>query len=396
MFAPEFQLLLYCARSQPASGPLKQLVDEAAIDWRKLPALADQHCVRPLLLQSLKAVCWDAVPASVRLELERFCKSNAQKNLLLTGELLRLLRRFNEHEVPVVAFKGAILAEAVYGDLSFREFCDLDLLIPVQDLAKAEDILLACGYTAQFQDRDYRTAFLSYHGQYAFRRGQSDLWVDLHWQFSQDGVVFPLRAAEVWPRLTEETIAGRTVPSLAHDDLALFLAAHGTKEGWRRLLWLCDFAEVLRRYQDLDWGAILERAARSHSSRQLLLAIELAATMLDAPAPAELLEKARNSPAVQSLARRAREGMLLTAPKGSWEFRFGLNTHDKWLHRLLPIKTLMTTRTVGDHQAMPLPKSLWGLYYLTRPFRLAGRAARMMFPARRPFKANRPKRPDPR
>jgi hypothetical protein len=162
----------------------------------------------------------------------------------------------------------------------------------------------------------------------------------------------------------------------------LFLAAHGTKEGWQRLLWLCDFAEFLRRHQDLDWIAILQRAARSHSSRQLLLAIELAAAILDAPAPAELLDKARSSSAVQSLARRARERMLLTAPKGSWEFRFGLNTHDKFLHRLLPIKALLTTRTVGDHRAMPLPKSIWGLYYLTRPFRLAAHVAKMMFPIR--------------
>jgi hypothetical protein len=169
---------------------------------------------------------------------------------------------------------------------------------------------------------------------------------------------------------------------LAHDDLALFLAAHGTKEGWRRMLWLCDFAEFLRRFQDLEWIAILERAVRSHSSRQLLLAIDLAVTMLDAPAPAELLDQARNSSAVQSLARRARQRMLLTAPRGSWEFRFGLNTHDKFLHRLLPIKALLTTRTVGDHQAMPLPKSLWGLYYLTRPFRLAAHAAKMMLPIR--------------
>src|SRR6516164_9232285 len=104
--------------------------------------------------------------------------------------------------------------------------------------------------------------------------------------------------------------------------------------------------------------------------------------MLDVPAPAELLKKARNSSAVQSLARRARQRMLLTAPRGSWEFRFGLNTHDKFLHRLLPIKALLTTRTVGDHQAMPLPKSLWGLYYLTRPFRLAAHAAKMMLPIR--------------
>ena len=109
--------------------------------------------------------------------------------------------------------------------------------------------------------------------------------------------------------------------------------------------------------------------------------------MLDAPAPAELLDQARNSSAVQSLARRAREGMLLTAPKGSWEFRFGLNTHDKFLHRLLPIKALLTTRTVGDHQAMPLPKSLWGLYYLTRPFRLAGQIAKKVYPVRQSIRS---------
>jgi hypothetical protein len=62
----------------------------------------------------------------------------------------------------------------------------------------------------QFADRDYRAAFLSYRGQYAFRFGQCDLWVDLQW---------PLGGIPA---------AGRSV---AHDDLALFLAAHGTKEG---------------------------------------------------------------------------------------------------------------------------------------------------------------------
>jgi len=137
-----------------------------------------------------------------------------------------------------------------------------------------------------------------------------------------------------------------------------------------------DFAEFCATIRTWTGSPILARAARSHSSRHCYWLSRLAATMLDAPAPAELIDQARNSSAVQSLARRAREGMLLTSPKGNWEFRFGLNTHDKWLHRLLPIKAFLTTRTVGDHQAMPLPKSLWGLYYLTRPFRLASHVAK--------------------
>jgi hypothetical protein len=61
------------------------------------------------------------------------------------------------------------------------------------------------------------------------------------------------------------------------------------------------------------------------------------------------------------------------------EFIGGLNTHDQLRHRLWPVATLLTTRTVGDYQAMPLPKSLWQFYYLTRPFRLASKAARTMF-----------------
>ena len=190
-------------------------------------------------------------------------------------------------------------------------------------------------------------------------------------------MVFPLRAAEVWPRLIEETVAGRTVPSLAHDDQALFLAAHGTKEGWRSLLWLCDFAEFLRRYQDLDWIAILERAARSHSSRQLLLAIELATTMLDAPAPAELIEKARNSSAVQSLARRAR---VRNASESS-QRKLGITLRAQH-PRQVSAQAVADQGVSDDTNRRRSPGNAIAdlpsvLAYLTRPFRLASHVAKM-------------------
>ena len=43
---------------------------------------------------------------------------------------------------------------------------------------------------------------------------------------------------------------------------------------------------------------------------------------------------------------------------------------------------------------MPLPKSLWELYYLTQPFRLAGHVEKLVIPVDIPFKADRPERPD--
>jgi hypothetical protein len=57
------------------------------------------------------------------------------------------------------------------------------------------------------------------------------------------------------------------------------------------------------------------------------------------------------------------------------EFLNGMNTHDRLRHRLWPLATLLSTRTVGDYESMPLPRAFWGIYYLTRPFRLASKVA---------------------
>ncbi len=374
----EFQLLLYCARSRPDARSARDLVSEG-IDWQILLKLAAHHCVRPMLLQTLKSVCWDAVPQKIQFELTLFNKANVQKNLLFTGELLHLLDLFQQNAIPIAALKGPVLADSVYGHISLREFSDLDVIVHEADLSKAEDILTARGYQADFPDRHYRSAFLSYQGQYALRHSNTGISVDLHWRLSGRGVPFPLQLAEIWPRLEQVMIADRTVPTVAHDDLALFLAGHGTKEGWRSLIWVCDFAEFLRKYQDIDWVAVLDRAQQSHCSRSLLLAIALASTLLDAPAPAALVGRAWKDSAIRALAQEAKLRMLHTVLEGELgEFLNGLNTADRLTQRLRRVAILLTTRTVGDYKAFPLPKSLWGIYYFTRPFRLASKVPGMI------------------
>jgi hypothetical protein len=333
-----------------------------------------------MLLTTLRSVCWDAVPEKIRLELTLFYKAKVQKNLRFTGELLRLFSLFEQSAIPIAAFKGPVLAHSVYGDISLREFSDLDVIVKQADLSKAEDILASQGYQPDFADRAYRSAFLSYQGQYAFRHRNTGLSVDLHWRLSSKGLAFPLQITEIWPRLEPVVIAGRTILTLAQDDLALFLAAHGTKEGWRSLIWVCDFAEFLRKYQDIDWAALLDRAQRSHSSRRLLLAVALASRLLDAPAPIALIERARKDSGIRALAEQAKNRMLCPIPADEQqEFLSGLKTHDRLRHRLWPVATLLTTRTVSDYQAFPLPKALWGIYYFIRPFRLARKTLKIIF-----------------
>jgi hypothetical protein len=378
MIAEEFQLLLSCARSEPDSGSIKERVNKN-LNWRKLLDLAEHHGVRPMLRQSLKAVCWDYVPQETRIELDRFYETNAQRSLLFAGELLRLFAEFAHACIPAATFKGIILAQSIYGDLALREFSDLDIIVHHADASKVEDILTSAGYIPDFPDRDFRSAFLAYQGQYAFRNKQTGFSVDLHWRLASKGEAFLVRSEDIWSKLEQVAICGRMIPSLALDDLTLLLAAHGTKEGWRFLKWVCDFAEILRKCRSIDWPTVLARAERSYCLRPLQLATFLASTLLDAPAPQKLIDKAQENPAVRVLAEKSRARMLCSAPTGELiDFLNGLNTHDRMRNRLLPVATLLTTRTVGDYNAMPLPKSLWGVYYVTRPFRLAAKAAELV------------------
>lgn len=380
---PEFQLLTCCSSSQPDPRSVRDLLSKE-VNWQLLLNLAAQHRLRPILLKALKVLCWESVPQAIQRELALFCKANAERNLRFTGELLQLFGVFQEQGIVAATVKGPVLASSVYGDISLREFCDLDVIVREADLAKAEEILIGRGYKAQFPDRAYRSAFLRYQGQYAFGNATSGISVDLHWQLASRGVVFPLRMSELWSRLENLSIGGKAIATLPPDDLALFLAAHGTKEGWRSLNWVCDFAKLLSQCKSIDWLVVFDRAQRSHSTRSLLLAVTLASELLDAPVPQALIDRGLKNPAVQALAEEAKARMLRAVPEAEHEeFRKGLNTHDRLRHRLWPVATLLTTRTVGDYEAMPLPESLWGVYYVTRPFRLAIKFLTSLLPFKR-------------
>jgi len=73
-------------------------------------------------------------------------RSNVQRNLLLTAELLRLLDLFAVHGIAAAPFKGPVLAASAYEDLSLRQFSDLDVLVNRRDILKAEGLLASQGY----------------------------------------------------------------------------------------------------------------------------------------------------------------------------------------------------------------------------------------------------------
>ena len=346
------------------------------IDWTTVARLAEYHGVRPQLLHSLRQMDCH-LPPDIEQLLDEFQQHHLVRSLQVGAKLLDIAEAFGEKGLRFATFKGVTLAISLYGDLFGREFNDIDLIVHEADLTTAENCLGSLGYRAKAGDRSYRDAFLAYQNQYIFQT--SETMIDLHWDFTVRGVPFPLRGREIWGQLESVSIAGREVPTLGRSELALYLAGHGAKHGWNSLSWLCDFANFIRAYPDVDWVALWQRSDRKHCGNPVLQGCTLASNLLDAPVDEELLAYADREPAVEALADAAVKRMMdppaaAAAASTPEDFLGGLDLCETWIQKARILWGLASTRTTGDYEAMPLPPALWRLYHLSRPFRLGIKA----------------------
>jgi len=370
----EFELLCQIARPRPDLARAREML-RAGIDFPELIELAAEHGVRPQLIGGLQSLSWEAVPAAARASLEDYQRFHCARALSLAEELCRVAAAFSAKGLRLAAFKGPALAVALYGDVSRREYTDLDILVPESEVDQSERLLDSLGYRGDAGDRAFRRAFLGYLRQCAFVHPDIDAAIDLHWDFSGIHVPFPLTPAEVWRDLAQVSIGDRAIPTVSGANLALLLAGHGTKEAWRCLGWVCDFALLLDRHPEFDWREIHRRARARGCGDAVLLGCAMALELLEVPVPPVLRDLIAASARVRALAaflsRELRQGLPLPASERHFS---DFHLCDSRLDKLKAVVRLVLTRTTGDYEAMKLPQALWSVYYATRPFRLAAKA----------------------
>ena len=183
-FRPEIELLFCCARTQISAEiaeHTRHLV-QRNLHWDFIIDKALEHGVMPLLYRCLYASCQDSVPKAALDRLRELYRANAQRNLFLTSELLKLLRLLDTHGISAMPFKGPVLSVSVYKNLSLRQFCDLDILVRKKDIQIAKDLLISKGYRPRREmTKTQETAHLESYHAFVFLPESGMYSVDLHW-----------------------------------------------------------------------------------------------------------------------------------------------------------------------------------------------------------------------
>jgi hypothetical protein len=294
--SPEVRLLLLCARTTPSSAQkceIQTLLRQEQIDWPLLCDLSQQHYVFPLLWHTLRD-CAGMVPEVIALQLQHWFEANAFRNLLLASELIRITNLLDAQGIPSIAIKGPVLTTAVYGNLAFRPFCDLDILVPEAYASRARDLIVSAGYSELQPNRNVRN-----EKPFHLVHEPKGITIELHYSLIPRRLAVPFESA-IWARSEQVNLAGTTIRTLALEDLFIYLCAHGVKHRWHRLQWICDIAELVRARPDISWSQILTTAQERGLHRVVWIGVWVAYTMLGIRIPDQLERTV--PPAVRMLA----------------------------------------------------------------------------------------------
>ena len=367
---PEHKVIIGIARRNTDRDQLRSLIKHD-LDWDYLLAIAYAHGLLPLLHKHLAP---DLVPAHVLSRLKRESVANSQNVLHLTGKQLRVYKLFKENSVPVALFKGPLLSQMAYGEMSLRQAGDIDLLINRRDFTQARLLLESLGYeiTPRLTPAQL-SSHLNNHCEIQFMRDEWLTVVDLHWDLAPRSFVFGVKPEDVMSRLQSVSLAGTTVETFGAEDLLLYQAMHGAKHLWRRLEWISCLAESLRATTTIDWDTLVDRAAKAHATRMLALGLRLVEEFSDAPVPSEVFAAVDPNKTMQRMATQIRAQLFTTfgAAESMETNLYNLRIMDRKRDVLVSALRSIFVPTLPDWQSLALPASLHPLYYAYRPLRLS-------------------------
>jgi hypothetical protein len=275
----EGELFLAVCRTASRPSVLRAWAEHSegqSVDWELVLRMAAKHRVMPLLHRHVQAELCDRVPKSWFRRLESRVASNSDRCQKLARELVRIQETLCEAKIESLVFKGTVLAERVYKDVTLRQGWDIDVLVRHDDRERSIDVLRRSGYEM----------VRSYDQAIDFVHTENGTPLDLHWNLTPKYFPYQENIESFFDRAIETLTSAGTVKTLCDEDLVAVLCLQIAKDAWERqqrfvyFFKVVDLAEALSVLTDLDWEKLQLRAKQNGWLTILRLAVGACETWL--------------------------------------------------------------------------------------------------------------------
>ena len=248
-------------------------------------------------------------PESTLKRLRPAYRDIALRNAVFFRQTSRITKELDARGIPVMLLKGLHLARYTYADPAMRSMADVDIMVPRNRLAEAEQIFLEQGYGPT--PRPDLEEFCSWSNHLAKLTKPNAPVFEVHWGIERPTSPFRIDLDGLWARSRTESLEGAAVQVMSHEDLLLHLVLHASyhhRFDRSAFKGLYDIHAVVVRHRDeIDWKALGERAVEWGASGFLFSTLRLTTELLGTPVPASLvrsLPHEREDEEIIEIARR--------------------------------------------------------------------------------------------
>jgi len=278
-------------RSGPDAGTAALPTPVLEDDWNDIIEQATRHRITPLLYHRLRTLHPEIpVPDRITGKLRQAHLDNAARNLMLYNQLGRVLRLLRDHRIPVIAIKGAHLAEQVYAHPALRYMGDLDLLVRKDDLMKVDSLLVAAGCEPTVPNRIVGND----NNEFVYVMPRREVCLEIHWSILSPRFPFPIDTEGQWERSRHAVIAGVDAAVFCPEDILLHLCLHaGCTHGFEPGLKLfCDIVEIVRHAgATMDWQLVRRLTREWGIGKPVYLTLRLTRELLGVKIPEGYLDE---------------------------------------------------------------------------------------------------------
>ena len=348
------------------------------VDWQLFLDYAIHHRVYPMLYKQLKQLKDSLnIPLYVIQSLEGLYKRNTFDMLQLSAEMNEIGKLFADQGINTLFLKGPVLAHDLFGDISYRTSKDLDVLIPIDQLDKAQNILKDLGYEKESREHIFNEWKWKYN-DISFYHDEKQIEVELHYRLNNWPEIVP-SFNELWSRRRISTLTQDPCYFLSQEDLFYYLVSHGAKHGWSRLRWLMDIKQFMN--QPINWQVLYQlfkKYKNVHLGGQALILVSQLYELNITEEMKPFLTKRSGKIANRTLFFIERMEIFHDSswPKESVKYFRKYYASIKPISQRILINLGRLHPCAKDVQTLPLPKFLYFLYFPLRPILLLKRTGK--------------------
>ena len=286
---------------------LAELCSEG-LDWLYIQQQAHAHGIGSFIYEYCASQNNDvSIPLDIRQYFQDVYQQTYLQNSLLYRQFDLLLQEFEKRRIVPVLLKGIMLAKWVYPSIAFRPMRDIDLLLKIQDLPAAIEVMRTLGYSNILKHLTYLSAWHKRHEERLFSEleyqgyhlptfiknvGIVNVCVELHHHLT------PLMKTEHVQSvaLADSAFNIRTLqPEYFLLHLCFHLHHHAQQNPPPRLIWYCDIAMYLKSLDtQVNWEVFRSLCRQFQVEEQVRHTLLEAQSLFGFPLPSAIFPSEQN------------------------------------------------------------------------------------------------------